>query len=481
MSALALNPNQSLSLDPDALEFPVEAESRSFQNVPEQTPVSPSPAAAQDRAPVSQGSAITLSLLLRGFGGLIIVAAFVLFLFEGWRESDDLSRGLLLIGHTLALTLAGLASGHWLHENKGARLFIALALAAVPVNVAFVGGLIYPFLTWDASGSLSAAASVWTQSQGRLAMGPALLLSVGSLLALALSVWLGLRIMARQSVAALSGLYLLANAALLIPTRADVVVSLMLVGLTLTLGLFSLRLRQRDPTLATVEGRFARALLMLPLLILAGRSLWLYAPDALFLTTLSLLGYLALRFTLAAMAPASQWRGLIETLAVIMALFVTTLASGALLPAWPIAEGVHLPLAAGIFATMLLDLSQLSERRRRGYQSTAALLLSLSLLIDLALFGGFALAVVTLVGGLAALGFGYAIRARLLFAIGVMTALSALTTLATDALSHFSLGGWSALVLLGIGIIITGSALERHGERLKTGLAGWRAHFAQAD
>ncbi|WP_190275855.1 hypothetical protein [Thiorhodovibrio frisius] len=41
---------------------------------------------------------------------------------------------------------------------------------------------------------------------------------------------------------------------------------------------------------------------------------------------------------------------------------------------------MHLPLAAGIFATMLLDLWQLSERRRGGYQSTAALLLSLLIL-----------------------------------------------------------------------------------------------------
>nr|WP_242469584.1 hypothetical protein [Rhabdochromatium marinum] len=417
---------------------------------------------------------------MRGFGGLIIIAAFVLFLFEGWRESDELSRGLLLLGHTLALTLAGLASGHWLHENKGARLFIALALAAVPVNVAFLGGLLYPFLTWDAPNqlSVSATASAWLQSPGHLALGPVLLLSVGSLVVLALSVWLGLRIMARSSVWALSGLYWLTNAALLLPTRATPVISLLLLGLTLTLGLFSLHLRRRDPTLATAEGRFARALLLLPLLILAGRSLWLYAPDALFVTTLSLLGYLALRFTLAAMDADHRGRGLLEILTLAMAMLVAALISTTLLPAWPIADVVLLPLSAVILGTLLLDLSQLNAPRGHSYQSAAALLLSISLLLDMALFGGFALAVVTLSVGLAALLFGYASRARLLFATGLITALAALLHLASEALAQFSLGGWSALVLLGIGIIITGSAFERYGERLKTGLSTWRAHFA---
>jgi len=74
----------------------------------------------------------SLSGLLRGLGGLVIIVAFVIFLFKGWRDGDELSRYLLLIGHSLILSLAGFASGHLLHEGKGARLFIALALAAVP-------------------------------------------------------------------------------------------------------------------------------------------------------------------------------------------------------------------------------------------------------------------------------------------------------------------------------------------------------------
>ncbi|MBK5968473.1 MULTISPECIES: hypothetical protein [Thiorhodovibrio] len=482
MSAFAVTRNEALCLDADALDIAEEeAVNRAATSAPAQSWSATAPGAVSGGAAPMRSPRLTLSLLLRSLGGLVIVAAFVLYLFEGWRDSDDLSRSLLLLGHTLALTLAGLASGHWLRENKGARLFIALALAAVPVNFAFLGGLTYPFLSWDAPAGMAAAASIWTQSQGHLAMGPALLLSGASLLVLVLSVWLGFRVMARDSVAGLSGLYLLSNAALLIPTRSDAMISALLVGLALTLGLLGLQLRRRDPALATAEGRFARAVLLLPLLILGGRSLWLYAPDTLFVTTLSLLGYLALRFLLVSMAPGSAWRGLVEALAVAMAVMVTALAGASLLPAWSLAEVVYLPLSAAILGALLLDLSRLTGSRSCGYQSTAVMLMSLSLLLDLGIHGGFGLALVALLAGVAALGFGYVIKGRLLFATGLITALAALATLATEALEHFSLGGWSALVLLGIAIIIAGSALERHGERLKTGLSGWRAHFADAD
>lgn len=481
MSTMAMSGHQALCLDADALDFADDAVNRAAARASKRSGAAVSPPAGADPAGPSRSSRLTLSLLLRGLGGLVIIAAFMLYLFEGWRDSNDLSRGLLLLGHTVALTLAGLASGHWLHENKGARLFIALALAAVPVNVAFLGGLTYPLLSWDAPGDVTAAASVWTQSQGQLATGSVLLLGGASLLVLVASVWLGFRVMARESVAGLSGLYLLSNAALLVPTRADAPVSALLVGLALTLGVLGAHLRRRDPTLATAEGRFARAVLLLPLLILGGRSLWLYAPDTLFLTSLSLLGYLALRFLLTTMAPASSWRGLVEVLAVAMALLVTLMAGASLASAWSLAEVFYLPLSAVILGALLLDLSRLPGPRGRGYQSAAVLLITLSLLLDLGIHGGLGLALVALIAGVIALGFGYAIKGRLLFATGLITAIAALATLGMEALDHFSLGGWSALVLLGIGIIIAGSLLERHGERLRMGLAGWRAHFAQPD
>ena len=239
----------------------------------------------------------SLSALLRGLGGLVIVAAFVIFLFKGWQEGDQLTRCLLLIGHTLVLSLAGFASGHLLHEGKGARLFIALALAAVPVNFDFLGSMTYDQLTWDPD-AISGMATGFLSSAGSgepLSATTALTLTAVAVPVLGAAIWIGFLVMARRSAWPLTGLYLLANAGLLIPTRDNAAISLILLALGVTLAMSVVRLRRQDQTLATGEGVFARAALALPLLVIAGRSVWLYAPGELFFTTLSLIGYLALR------------------------------------------------------------------------------------------------------------------------------------------------------------------------------------------
>lgn len=471
MKRQALAEELELSIDPAALDL-------SYQPANEPTPERPAsagPSPRPDRAPLS------LSLLLRGLGGLVIVAAFVMYLFQGWRDGDDLTRSLLLLSHTAILTLAGFACGHLLHESKGARLFIALALAAVPVNFAFLGGLSYEQLTWDAHSALSAADSFWTAGGHAMAPGSALLLTGASALGLALAVWLGFLIMARRSAGPLTGLYLLANVALLVPTRASATISVLLLGLTVVIGLLGHSLRRRDPSLATPEGVFARAVLVLPLLVLGGRSLWLYAPDALFFTTLSLIAYLGLRLTVTASASDSRWRGALETLALLLAGLTSALAFGSLIDAAAVPEVLAVPLSAAVLAGLMVDLSTSGSRWSLQYRGAAAMTLALAIALNLAAFGGFANALLSLAAGIATLAYGYASKGRFVFSMGLITALSGLGFAAHDALSTFTIGGWSALVLLGIATIVAGSLVERHGARIKAGLLQWHRHFERED
>ena len=380
--------------------------------------------AARGRVPppsVPERKAPGLSLLLRTLGGLVIVAAFVMYLFQGWREGDDLTRSLLLLGHTAVLTLAGLASGHLLREAKGARLFI-----------------------------------------------------------LTLSIQLGLRIMARRSAWPLTGLYLLANAALLIPTRADLVIAVTLLGLGAVLAARAIRLRRLDPSLATPEGLLARALLALPLLVLGGRSIWLYAPDTLFFTVLGLSGYLALRLAATASAPDSLWRGALEGGALLFAVLVTYLALDGLIETRSVPDVAKAPLAAGVLALLLIDLSTLRSRWSRAYRGAAALVMALATLLDLAAFGGFVNALVSLCVGTLILVYGYDAKARFVFGTGLLTALTGLGVAAHAALSSFTVGGWSALVALGIAIIVAGSIVERYGDGMRTALTRWNRHFERA-
>lgn len=467
MKSQAVIEDLDLSIDPAALDF--SAASANESSGDPQRQVGPPEAA--------KGKGLSLSLLLRGIGGIVIVAAFVMYLFQGWRDGDALTRCLLLLGHTGILTLAGFASGNLLHEAKGARLFIALALAAVPVNFAYLGGLTYDHLTWDAPLVMNSADSFWTASLGQLSVGSALSVTAASLLGLALATWVGFLIMARRSAWPLTGLYLLVNAALLVPTRQDLAVSAMLLALGVTVVAFALRLRRTDPSLATLEGVFARAVLLLPLIVLGGRSLWLYAPNALFFTTMSVIAYLGLRLALAATRDDARWRGALEVLAVAAAALSTLLALTSMIDARLIPDTAKISLAAGVFAGLLVDLSTLGSRWRGAYRGAAALVASLAMLFNLTAFGGFGNALASLVVGIPTLAYGYVSRSRFIFALGLITALAGLGFAAENALSTFTIGGWSALVLLGIATIVAGSVVERHGTRLKAGLMRWHRHF----
>lgn len=432
------------------------------------------------RSSAPRRSALSLSLLLRVIGGMVIVAAFLMYLFQGWREGDDLSRSLMLLGHTALLALAGFASGHLLHESKGARLFIALALAAVPVNVAFLGGLSYGHLSWDGAAAIEVAESVWTSSAGSLSSGSALLLAAASLAGLSLVIWVGFLIMARRSVWALSGLYLLTNAALLLPTRHEAVISSLLLALGLGVSLLSWQVRRRDPSLSTPEGVFARAVLFAPLLVLGGRTLWLYSPDTLFFTTLSVISYLGLRLAVASSDGRGLGHGVLAMLAMLVAMFTSVLALG-------VALDLHLPdmaaapLGAGIFAVLLVDLSRADQGWRMIYRRLAILIITLSMTLNLLVFASFTHALLNLALGLATLVYGYSARARGVFTLGLITASIGLGYAGNEALSGFSLGGWSALVLLGVLTVIAGSLIERYGARLKAARAHWHQHFAPLD
>jgi hypothetical protein len=462
---------EALRTEPPLEEFEPEAESH------------PASAGAPEPRRATLRKVLTLSGLLRGLGGLVIVAAFVVLLFQGWRDGDDLSRYLLLMGHTLVLTLAGFAAGHLLHEGKGARLFIALALIAIPVNFAFLGGISYEQLTWDPAQTVQTALGFWHPAAGAETLAPDLVLSLtgAALPVLGVSIWIGFLVMARRSARPLSGLFLLSNAALLVPTRDTALVSGLLLGLGLLLTVLVVRLRRRDPSLATAEGLFARAILALPLLVMGGRSIWFYAPSDLFFTSLALIGYLGLRQALGQVADDSRWRIPVEGAAVAMAGISTLFAFATAIELHGLHGVFKLPIAGAILAGLLLDLSTRTLSRASLYRSAAVLTATAPLLANLFAFGGFANALVCLVAGIATLGYGYLTRQRPLFVIGLISALTGMGFAGTEAFAHFTIGGWTGLVLLGVATILAGSLIERHGQTMKATLLRWHHHFNESD
>jgi len=422
---------------------------------------------------------LSLYALLRGIGAVLIVAAFVTILFQGWREGDALTRGTLLLAQTLALTLAGFSSGHLLHEPRGARLFIALALAVVPVAFAFVGAVTYPHLVVHPVAPSGLAPSDWVTSGTAMGAQAALVFTAVATALLALAVRIGFLVMARRSSGVLTMLYLAANLALLVPSRAEAVIAPMLLALALLLGAAVVRLQRRDATLATAEGLFARLVLALPLLVMAGRSLWLYAPDQVFFTSLALLGYLGSRLALAGLAPGKRGGRLIEAAAVLSAGLTAWFAFLTLAELYWLAEPVSLPAAAGLLGLLLVDVSRLGSPRTEVYRTAAATLMAVAMMLDLVLHGGIALASMTLAVGIAVLAYGYMARRGTVFAAGILCALFGLLVTVHTTMVSSSIAGWTILVLVGIATIVAGSALERCGFRAKTAAEHWSRRFGR--
>lgn len=425
---------------------------------------------------------LTLSTLLRGVGGLVVVIAFTMFLFQGWQEGDLTTRYLLLLGNTLVLSLAGFTIGHWIGEAKGARLFIALALAAVPVNFAFLGGLSYPFWAWDSVAPVVPAGDLWQPTVNIAGLGAAgaLWMTLGAAAVLASAVFIGFLVLARRSALPLTATYLAANALLLVPARDQLLISLMLAVAGIAVSLAIVALRRRDASLATGEGTFARFALILPLLVLGGRSVWLYAPGELFFATVSFVVYLGLRQAMAAMNPSSGWTRPLEWLAVGLQAFMAGLIFVAVIDGPRSQEAFALPIAGAVFAALLTDLSMLIPGHAKGYRSIAAHVLLGAIGFNLVAFGGLGNAAMTLTGGIAAIAYAYAIRSRMLFGFGALALLVGLGHVAIEAVDEFTLGGWSGLVLIGVATIAVGSLIERHGERLRTLAALWQRHFDRA-
>src|SRR5688500_11207417 len=84
-----------------------------------------------------------LGRILRLVGGAFLIASASTFLFHRWEQGSDSMRYAMLLLHTVFLTAAALFCGLGVRESRGARTFLAITLAIVPINAAVLGGLVY--------------------------------------------------------------------------------------------------------------------------------------------------------------------------------------------------------------------------------------------------------------------------------------------------------------------------------------------------
>ena len=431
-------------------------------------------AALESPCRLDPGLVRRLPALLRILGAGALVVAMYSYLAKGWENGNDVFRYLLMLGHTGVLIAVGLASGHWLKESKGARLLLTLALVSVPANFAILGAFIFSQTGGTHLGDYPQYVA-WTVDS----LNTALVTAGGAMLVLVPVTLLGFRVLARGMSRRLSLLFLLGNAALLLPLRDPQLIGALVLALTFCTILVNRRAALNHTAARTLEGITALGLQFLPLAILTGRSLWLYSVDMLLLTVLFVTLFVVLRQASLQLEPNSRLRSLLDALSLIPAVSVALLLSDALHATRLLPEQLVFPLGALAAAAMVYDISARSLNGASFYRRFAVSGLLLSMIINLALFSDATAALACIVLGLALVWYGYRLQQLSLFGGGVLLTLAGVLQQFVELIQQFDLGNWAVLALAGMASILVASTIESRGGNIKSQIMAWKAILHQ--
>jgi len=237
-------------------------------------------------------SIISVSELLRLFGACAVLASMSLFLLNGWAEGNDIQRYLKLLAQTGLLTFAGFAMSYTLKENKGARLFFALALVSVVANFTILGALTYSMFQLDGGLIDYPSMVTWTVVSAS-SFWPVF---IGAVIVLMLLARFSFSIFARNIAGSLSISFLAMNTLLLIPVRTSFLVSIIAVLGLLVASVIVKKISATENVVFTKETKFAMSLLFVPALLIIARAISLYHVDEVLLVLLSGLAYSISRF-----------------------------------------------------------------------------------------------------------------------------------------------------------------------------------------
>jgi hypothetical protein len=405
----------------------------------------------------------SFSDLLRYGGALAVSVAMALFLMEGADALTDIERFFTMLGFTGALTAAGFLMSLLLKEQRGSRVFVSLALLAVPVNFTVFGALIYSFVPLDGLAISYPGFAEW-----RAAGSTEIALAIGAGLAvLAPVVWAGFTVLARSERRWLSAALLLSSAALVVPVRHEIIVAIVALLSAFASWWLLRRYGRGSLALKTVEGRFATSLLFVAPLIVIGRSLYLYESGGALLLMLCGGLYCATRLLLSARSTPGWFTAVATLFAAVTAVGVAW-SAGSMMETM-IDDEIAIIIAIVSFLTLSVDLTRVSPNTRfASALNVFGVLFSTCLLVALALFeGGTGLIIlcIAVLGATAATGY---LWGRPLISAIAAAGLAAIAVTYVESLWSMALNtGWWGVAALGVAAIVCGSLVDRIGTTVK--------------
>ena len=314
----------------------------------------------------------SLPALLRLTGAVVLIAAALTFMLQNWEDLSHLQRYFSFLGFTLALTAAGFVSWIALKDDKSARTFLAVCAAIIPIHFCQLGALLYSsfgaplksypqWLTWQAAGGLSA---LLTTAVGLAALVPA--------------AYIAFRVLARPHAKLLTLVYILTNAVLLIPTRSPDLIGLIALSMLPALCAFDSCCLKGQTAMKTTEGGFVRVMLLVPFVLLIGRTFQLYEISNLMHAALWATAAITLFVFVPQYAPRSGLSKRAQALSTVPAAVAWALVATELISKFDLDSTVGMALVTQPIALILAAMSLFAENHARRYLQAGALVSVLS-------------------------------------------------------------------------------------------------------
>lgn len=212
--------------------------------------------------------------ILRWIGASILGIAAICFLWGGWANASDLNRTYGFLGFTALLTAAGVFCTYRWRDDKGARTFMAIATAFLPANFAQVGALIYAKL----KAVVSHEGYREHLSFDALPGDQLTIVGLVSLIVLIPIAYLGFSALARSGAKKMTALFILGNAALLLPWREANLIAGLGFALCAVLVWADRKWFAKETALQTWDGIAMRTLLFAPVGLFIVRNLVMHGP-----------------------------------------------------------------------------------------------------------------------------------------------------------------------------------------------------------
>lgn len=419
-----------------------------------------------------------LPQLLRWIGGISLLGSAIAFLLGGWMNAEPLIRYYSFFALTSALSIAGIFCGMRLKEDKGARTFLSLGTAFIPVLFCQLGALVFAQIT--------GRTSQFTEYFTLFAFDPVGIPTLGATLAIAIVflssyAFLGFSAMARSEAKRLTGVYLLSNVLLLLPYRDGNIVAL--IGFVLLVGLVFMDMKffSKQSSLKTWDGRAMRSLLFAPFVLLLLRSALLYSVSGVMLSLL--FAAIAALFFLG--LPQSTENVSLKKTYQYVSLFplfvawMTLIDSAININAFDSLNGIH---TFGIlpFAAIVAALSFHAHGKGGGFRLIASATAVFAVILQLADLGGVITASIALSVSIFVTIGSYFVREKGLLFIGLTGTLFSVLYHVGYAIEFYQSNLWLSLAGTGVFVILCASYIERNwqkiviqGKDLRTKLHDW--------